>query len=68
MARVQKTVPAPDHTPLASMGNAALAAAGSDQITVLADRGHYNSEQVLEHDGAGILLCVPMVDTSGRVQ
>ncbi|MBR2267123.1 MULTISPECIES: hypothetical protein [Sphingobium] len=43
-------------------------AAGSGQITVLADRGHCNCEQVLEHDGAGILLCLPMVDTSDRAQ
>jgi transposase len=57
-----------DRTQLAPMGQAALDAAGSNQITVLADRGYYNREQVLECDGTGILPCVPKVDTSGRAQ
>lgn len=50
------------------MGQAALNAAGSDQLTVLADRGYYNREQVLECEGTGVRPCVPKVDTSGRAQ
>ncbi len=43
-----------DRTQLAPMGQAALDAAGSNQITVLADRGYYNREQVLECEDTGV--------------
>ncbi|WP_176590698.1 IS1182 family transposase [Sphingobium sp. EM0848] len=57
-----------DRTQLAPMGRAALDAIGSDQLTVLADRGYYNGAQVLECEGTGVLPCVPKVDTTGRAK
>ncbi len=57
-----------DRTQLAPMGRLAKDAMGADEITVLADRGYYNAEQVLECDGTGILPCVPKTDTSGKAQ
>jgi transposase len=57
-----------DRTQLAPMGRAALDAIGSDELTVLADRGYYNGAQVLECEGTGVLPCVPKVDTTGRAK
>ncbi|MFN3817576.1 IS1182 family transposase [Blastomonas sp.] len=57
-----------DRTQLAPMSRQAKDAIGADEITVLADRGYYNAEQVLECDGIGILPCVPKTDTSGKAQ
>lgn len=57
-----------DRTQLAPMGRAALEATGSDELTVLADRGYFNGEQVLDCEGTGVLPCVPKVDTSGRAK
>jgi BMFP domain-containing protein YqiC len=57
-----------DRNQLAPMGRAALDAIGSDQLTVLADRGYYNGAQVLECEGTGVLPCVPKVDTTGRAK
>lgn len=50
------------------MGRQAQAAIGAPEITVLADRGYMNGEQVLECEGTGILPCVPRTDTSGKAQ
>lgn len=57
-----------DRTQLAPMSRQAKDAIGADEITVLADRGYYNAEQVLECDATGILPCVPKTDTSGKAQ
>lgn len=57
-----------DRTQLAPMSRQAKDAIGADEITVLADRGYYNAEQVLECDAIGILPCVPKTDTSGKAQ
>jgi len=57
-----------DRAQLAPMGRQAQAATGAPELTVLADRGYLNGEQVLECEGTGILPCVPRVDTSGRAQ
>lgn len=57
-----------DRTQLASMSRQAKDAISADKITVLADRGYYNAEQVLEYDANGILPCVPKTDTSGKAQ
>lgn len=57
-----------DRTQLAPMSRQAKDAIGADEITVLADRGYYNAEQVLECDSTGILPCVPKTDTSGKAQ
>ena len=57
-----------DRTQLVPMGRQAKEAAGTADITVLADRGYFNGEQVLECEGTGVLPCVPKIDTSGRAR
>ena len=57
-----------DRVQLAPMGRAAQEATGAAEIAVLADRGYFNGEQVLECEGTGVLPCVPKVDTSGRAR
>jgi transposase len=51
---------------LAPMSRQAQAAIDASEITVLADRGYMNGEQVLECEGTGIFPCVPRTDTSGK--
>lgn len=55
-----------DRSQLAPMGTAARQAMGEPEITVLADRGYFNGEQVLACEGTGVLPCVPKTDTSGK--
>jgi len=57
-----------DRAQLAPMSRLAKAAIAQPEITVLADRGYMNGEQVLECEGTGILPCVPRTDTSGKAQ
>jgi len=57
-----------DRTQLAPMGRQAQGATDVPEITVLADRGYLNGEQVLACEGTGILPCVPKTDTSGKAQ
>lgn len=57
-----------DRAQLPPMGRQAQAAISAPEITVLADRGYMNGEQVLECEGTGILPCVPRTDTSGKAQ
>lgn len=57
-----------DRTQLAPMGQQAKGAIGAGEITVLADRGYFNGEQVLDCEGTGVLPCVPKIDTSGRAR
>ena len=48
-----------DREQLAPMGLLAQAATGCKTLTVLADRGYLNGEQVLACEGTGLLPCVP---------
>jgi transposase len=57
-----------DRTQLAPMGLLAQAATGCDTLTVLADRGYLNGEQVLACEGTGVLPCVPKTLTSGHAK
>lgn len=57
-----------DRAQLAPMSQLAQAAIAEPEITVLADRGYMNGEQVLVCEGTGILPCVPRTDTSGKAQ
>ena len=57
-----------DRAQLAPMSRQAQAAIAAPEITVLADRGYMNGEQVLECEGTGVLPCVPRTDTSGKAQ
>jgi len=55
-----------DRTQLAKMGKKALDASGCAELTVLADRGYYNGEEVLALEGTGVLPCVPRTQTSNN--
>lgn len=55
-----------DRTQLVPMGRSAQAAMGGGEITVLADRGYFNGDQVLACEGTGVLPCIPKIDTSGK--
>jgi transposase len=57
-----------DRSRLVPMGSQARDAADVGEITILADRGYFNGEQVLACEGTGVLPCVPKIDTSGRVK
>ncbi|MCJ2143893.1 IS1182 family transposase [Methylobacterium sp. E-066] len=57
-----------DRAQLAPMGLLAQAATGCDTLTVLADRGYLNGEQVLACKGTGVLPCVPKTLTSGHAK
>ena len=57
-----------DRTQLAPMGLLAQAATGCDTLTVLADRGYLNGEQILACEGTGVLPCVPKTLTSGHAK
>lgn len=53
-----------DRVQLVPMGLNAKHAMGVDAITVLADRGYYNGDQVLACEGAGVLPCIPKSHTA----
>ena len=55
-----------DRTQLAAMGKKALEATGQEEIAALADRGYYNSEEVLALEGTGVLPWVPKTKTSNN--
>ena len=48
------------------MGREAREASGCEEVTVLADRGHYNGDEVLACEGTGILPVIPKTQTSGN--
>jgi len=50
------------------MGLLAQEATGCATLTVLADRGYLNGEQVLACEGTGVLPCVPKPLTSGHAK
>ena len=43
-------------------------ATGNAEITVLADRGYFNGDQVLACENTGVLPCVPKTLTSGNAK
>jgi len=53
-----------DRSQLAPMGNKARDAIGTKKVTVLADRGYFNGEQLRQCDRAGITALVPKPMTS----
>jgi transposase len=54
-----------DRTQLASMAKQARGATGQDRLTVLADRGYFRGEEILECEQQGIAPLVPKPLTSG---
>ena len=57
-----------DRAQLTSMGSKARDATGCAEVTVLADRGYYNGDEVLACEGTGILPCIPKTHTSGNAR
>ncbi len=57
-----------DRAQLASMGRKARDAIECEEVTVLADRGYYNGEEVLVCEGTGVLPYVPKTRTSGNAK
>ena len=55
-----------DRAQLAAMGKKALEATGHEELTVLADRGYYDGEEVLACEGTGVLPYVPKTQTSNN--
>ena len=56
-----------DRSQPAAMGGKARDAR-CEEVTVLADRGYYNGEEVLACEGTGVLPYVPKTQTSGNVK
>jgi len=56
-----------DREQLAPMAEQARAAMGSDKLTVVADRGYFKGEQILDCDQAGIIPIVPKTLTSNSL-
>jgi transposase len=54
-----------DRAQLANMGQQAKAALGVDELEAVADRGYYNSPEILACDEAGIAVTLPKPMTSG---
>ena len=57
-----------DRTQLVPMGLNAKQATGSEEITVLADRGYFNGDQVLACEDTGVLPCIPKTLTSSSAK
>jgi transposase len=57
-----------DRAQLSPMALKALQTAGVQEMTVLADRGYYNAEEVLALEGTGVLPCIPKTLTSNNVK
>jgi transposase len=55
-----------DRDQLSSMAQKAREATGRDELTVLADRGYFKSEEILDCERAGIKTLVPKPQTSGN--
>jgi Transposase DDE domain len=57
-----------DRTQLVPMALRAQEATGNEEITVMADRGYFNGDQVLACENTGVLPCVPKTLTSGNAK
>jgi transposase len=55
-----------DRSQLSSMAKEARDTVGTKELTVLADRGYFNGEEILECDQAGITALVPKPQTSNN--
>jgi transposase len=57
-----------DRAQLTAMGSKARDATGCTEITVLADRGYYNRDEVLACEGTGVVPCIPKTQTSANAK
>jgi transposase len=56
-----------DRAQLSSMSQQAKDVLAVDELTVVADRGYYNGEEILACEQAGITTYIPKVQTSGNL-
>lgn len=54
-----------DRNQLCRMGKQAQAAVGINEITVLADKGYFSGQDIVDAQDAGMIPLVPRIDTSG---
>ena len=59
------TTSGPDRSQLARIGKAAKSVLGTDRLEAVADRGYFNSPEILECHEAGITVTLPKPMTSG---
>src|SRR5215472_8775330 len=57
-----------DRHQLAPMASKAQQATGCERVTVLADRGYFNGDQVLSCEGTGVVPVMPKTLTSGNTK
>jgi transposase len=57
-----------DRAQLTTMGSKSREASGCEEVTVLADRGYYNGDEVLACEGTGILPVIPKTQTSANTK
>ena len=57
-----------DRAQLTAISSKARDATGCTEVTVLADRGYYNRDEVMACEGAGILPCIPKTQTSANAK
>jgi transposase len=57
-----------DRTQLLAMGQQARDVMACEELSVLADRGYYNGDEVLACEGTGVLPYVPKIQTSGNTR
>ena len=55
-----------DRSQLANMGKKAKAVLGGDELDVVADRGYFNSGEILDCENADITVTLPKPQTSGN--
>ena len=55
-----------DRHQLSSMANQAREALGNGRLTVVADRGYFTGEEIVDCEQAGIATLVPKPQTSGQ--
>jgi len=55
-----------DRSQLSSMAKKARDAVGAEELTILADRGYFDGEEILECDQTGITVLVPKPQTSNN--
>jgi transposase len=56
-----------DRAQLANMAEKAKEALGMDELEAVADRGYYDSEEILKCEEAGVLVTMPKSVTSGSI-
>jgi len=65
---VQEVTNTSDRSQLCRMGKQAQEATGITELTVLADKGYFSGQDIVEAQDPGMTPLVPLIDTSGSVK